>query len=368
MNSHLNSMCEPEKIIPIILSGGAGTRLWPLSRRATPKQFLNVIGSKSLIHQTLERCSGDMFDNRPILVGAAGHQGHLTKAVSELGLTSDILLEPVPRNSCAAVAAGALRALERNTAALVMVLASDHYVPDTAAFQNAVLEARTAADAGSIVTFGVAPTAPSTSYGYILPDAQGTGARPILRFVEKPDAETASAYIAEGYFWNSGNFLFSAQVFIDELKKFAPDIYASVTASLDAATRSDNVIWLAEQAFAQSPDISVDYAVLEKTSRAAVLPVHYCWSDVGSWDSVMNSIAADGNGCAVFGRCVVNNSRNVMVHSESLLTVVEDCEDILVIVTRDAVLVTRRGRSEKLKTTVAQLTRDGFSEVSTHHS
>jgi mannose-1-phosphate guanylyltransferase/mannose-6-phosphate isomerase len=353
------------KITPLILAGGAGTRLWPLSRGQSPKQFLKLDGKHTLLEQTLMRCMGDAFDERPILVGAMEHRGQLLETMQSLGRKADIVLEPMRRNSCAAIAAGALRALERDKDAVVLVLAADHHIPDMEAFRAAVMRAAEAAAEGKIVTFGIKPRHAATGYGYILPkrsDAE-TAALKIERFVEKPDAVTAERYVSEGYLWNSGNFMFRAARFVEELAQHQPEILKAVKAALEKAERDHDFIRLAAEPFSRSPGISVDYAVMEKTAEAAVLPVDYFWTDIGTWDAVSGMIKPDADGNTVVGRGVVLGGRNVMVHSEELVTTVIGCEDIVVITTRDAVLVARKGATEDVKTLVDRLREDDFSEV-----
>jgi mannose-1-phosphate guanylyltransferase / mannose-6-phosphate isomerase len=344
------------KVIPVILSGGSGTRLWPLSRSAKPKQFLSFDGGPTMIQQTLLRCQGAGFDGRLIFVGADQHRFVLAEAAQGLGVQADIVLEPMRRDSCAAIVAGALQAMARDEEAVILVLAADHHVPDAAAFAACVAEAVPAAEAGLLVTFGIKPRSPATGYGYIMPgEVVAGGVKRLQKFVEKPDHATAVRYIADGYLWNSGNFLYKAKSFIAEAKVLVPDVVAAVAASLTAAERDLDFIRLNAEAFARSPQIAVDFAIMEKTARAAVLPVSYEWNDIGSWDAVAGSLPADANGNAIVGDGVVEASRNVFVHSEGMLTTVLGCDDIVVVTTRDAVLVAKRGATEKVKGLVDQL-------------
>jgi mannose-1-phosphate guanylyltransferase / mannose-6-phosphate isomerase len=344
------------KVIPVILSGGSGTRLWPLSRSAKPKQFLSFDGGPTMIQQTLLRCQGAGFDARPIFVGADQHRFMLAEAAQGLGVQADIVLEPMRRDSCAAIVAGALQAMARDKEAIILVVAADHHVPDAKAFAACVAEAVSAAETGLLVTFGIKPRSPATGYGYIMPGDPAIG--PVWRlqkFVEKPDHDTAVRYIKDGYLWNSGNFLYKAKSFIAEAKVLVPDVVAAVAASLKAAERDRDFIRLHAGAFAKSPQIAVDFAIMEKTKNAAVLPVDYAWSDIGSWDAVAGSLRADENGNAVVGDAVIEASRNVMVHSDGMLTTVLGCEDIIVVTTKDAVLVAKRGATEKVKALVDKL-------------
>lgn len=342
------------KVVPLILSGGSGTRLWPLSRASKPKQFLGFGGGRSLFQETILRCHGDIFDPRPIVVGANGHRFLLAEDLLAVGVGADILLEPKARNSCAAIAAGCLEALKRSRDAVVLVLAADHHIPDTNAFAHAVAEGCPDAEAGRLVTFGVRPDRPATSYGYILPGEPLTKAAAVTRFVEKPDLEQAERYLAEGYLWNSGNFLFRAATFLEELEQHQPDILTAVTAALETAT-SDLDFQRLGNAFAQAPSISVDYAVMEHTDRAAVLPVGYHWSDVGSWDAVSQIVKHDAHGNAVIGDATILEGGNNVVHSQDRLTTMIGVDDMIVVSTRDCLLVAPKPCAEDVKPLVARL-------------
>jgi mannose-1-phosphate guanylyltransferase/mannose-6-phosphate isomerase len=338
-------------IIPVILSGGSGTRLWPLSQKAKPKQFLNFGGEHSLIQETILRCSGTIFSTTPILVGAAEHKLMLAEAAQSLGCRPDILLEPMRRDSCAAIVAGALLAMQRDNDCLILVVAADHHIPDGAAFAKAVANAVPAAEAGLLVAFGIKPFTPATGYGYILPGSItdfGDVAH-IDRFVEKPDLQTATKYINSGFLWNSGNFLFQAKALIEEAKLCVPTIVDAMEKALGLAIRETSCIALDERSFAASPQISFDYAVMEKTRKACVLPVEYDWSDIGTWDAVCDYVAKDALQNAVIGVGRTVGSRNVTIHSEKMRTAVIGCENIVVVATPDAVLVLERGRSEDVK-------------------
>ncbi|MFC3205345.1 mannose-1-phosphate guanylyltransferase/mannose-6-phosphate isomerase [Aquamicrobium soli] len=341
-------------VVPLILSGGSGTRLWPLSRASKPKQFLSFGGGKSLFQETVLRCRGDLFDPRPVVVGANGHSFLLAEDLLAVGLGADILLEPKACNSCAAIAAGCLETLKRSRDAVVLVLAADHHIPDTNAFANAVAEGLADAEAGRLVTFGVRPDRPATSYGYILPGEPLTKAAAVRRFVEKPDLDQAERYLAEGYLWNSGNFLFRATTFLEELERLQPDILAAVTVALETAT-SDLDFKRLGDAFAQAPSISVDYAVMERTDLAAVLPVDYRWSDVGSWDAVSQIVKSDAHGNTVIGDATILEGSDNVVHSQDRLTTLIGVNDMIVVSTRDCLLVAPKPRAEDVKPLVARL-------------
>jgi mannose-1-phosphate guanylyltransferase / mannose-6-phosphate isomerase len=338
-------------IIPIVLSGGSGTRLWPLSTEAHPKQFLGFTGTQSLIEETLMRCVGVGFDPRPIIVGAVAHRFLLAEASQRCNIKADVLLEPMRRDSCAAMVAGALQAKSRDPNSLVLVLAADHLIPDNKAFQQAALTAAAAAAAGYIVTFGIVPIKPATGYGYILPgtESQFAGSFELKQFVEKPDIETAKRYMVEGYLWNSGNFLFKATTFLEEAKRLVPEVYSAVEKSLVNASRDTDFIRIEAMAFSESPSISVDFAIMEKTLRAQVFPVNYAWSDIGSWDSVAAIAPADTSGNSIVGQGYVEDGQNVLIHSQNKFTTVVGVDGIIVVTTQDAVLVIGKGHAEKVK-------------------
>jgi mannose-1-phosphate guanylyltransferase/mannose-6-phosphate isomerase len=350
-------------IIPIILSGGSGTRLWPLSRASKPKQFLNFGTRNTLFQNTVLRCRSDIFDARPIVVGAEAHRFLIAEDLLEIGVSADILLEPAPRNSCAAIAAGCLAALSRCRDALVLVLAADHHIPDAAAFSSAAAAGTELAGQGMLVTFGIRPSRPSTAYGYIRPGAALGAAMTVEAFVEKPSEAEAVHHIASGCLWNSGNFLFRADVFMDELERLQPEIGNSVRASFDGAARDLDFLRLAARAFAESPSISVDYAVMEKTDKSVVLPVDYEWSDVGSWSAVRDVLEQDAHGNAVIGEAAIIDGSNNLVHSAGILTTLVGIEDAVVVSTRDCVLVVSRERTEDVKGLVARLKADGRVEA-----
>ena len=354
---------EEMTIIPIILSGGAGTRLWPVSRQSKPKQFLSFGSEHSLFQETVLRCRSDLFDPRPIIVGSDNHRFLLAEDLLEIGVEADILLEPVARNSCAAIVAGTLQALRRSTNARVLVLAADHFIPDVNAFVAAVDAVSDDIEAGHLVTFGVRPTQPSTAYGYILPGHSLGNACKVDRFVEKPDHEHARRYVVDGYLWNSGNFAFRADVLIDEVGRYEPGTLKAVTKAHQGATSDLDFLRLDADAFGASPSIAFDYAVMERTDMAAVMPVNYAWSDVGSWSAVSSTVEADDDGNAVVCSGVVVDGRNNVIHSEDRLTTVIGAEDMVVVTTRDCVLVMPKDRAEDVKPLVARLEREAWTEA-----
>lgn len=341
-------------VIPLILSGGSGTRLWPLSRTSKPKQFLSFTDGRSLFQETALRCRADIFDLRPIIVGADGHRFLLAEALLEVGVDADILLEPVARNSCAAIAVGCLEAMKRSKNATVLVLAADHHIPDTDAFTAAVAQGLADAESGHLITFGVRPGRPATSYGYILPGEPLARAATVVRFVEKPGPGQAARCLAEGYLWNSGNFLFRAAAFLEELERLQPDILAAADAALGEATKDLDFLRLGS-AFARAPSISVDYGVMEQTDRAAVLPVNYRWSDVGSWNAVSELVERDAQGNAVIGDATIVDGGDNLIHSQDRLTTMIGVDGMIVVSTRDCLLIAPKPRAEDVRSLVAGL-------------
>lgn len=349
-------------IIPLVLSGGKGTRLWPLSRATKPKQFLRFGSERSLCQDTVLRCQADIFDPSPIIVGADSHRFLLADDMLEINVGADILLEPVARNSCAAVAAGCLQALKRSTDAIVLVLAADHHIPDMSAFIEAVAEGLDDAVGGYLVTFGVRPDRPATSYGYILPGEQLNKAHAVARFVEKPAVEQAACYLAEGYLWNSGNFLFRAATFLDEMERLQPDILKAVREA-HVEARADLDFLRLGPAFARARSISVDYAVMERTDRAAVLPVDYRWSDIGSWAAISQILPRDAKGNAVVGDVTIIEGNDNIVHSQGKLTTLIGVQEMVIVSTRDCLLVAPKSCAEEVKLLVARLQEDARAEA-----
>jgi mannose-1-phosphate guanylyltransferase/mannose-6-phosphate isomerase len=338
----------------VLLSGGSGTRLWPLSREAYPKQFLPLVGEHTMLQDTWLRVAS-IAGAAPVVVANEEHRFLVAEQLRQVGApVPAIMLEPVGRNTAPAIAAAALQAMREGQDPLLLVLPSDHVVRDADAFRSAVLQAAAAAEDGALVTFGIVPDAPETGFGYI--QAQpGEGLRRVLRFVEKPDADTARGYLDQGgYFWNSGMFLFRASRYLEELRRFRADIVDAVTAAVDAAQRDGDFIRLDKQAFAACPSDSIDYAVMEKTEAAAVLPVDIGWNDVGSWSALWDVAERDGDGNAHHGDVIAVDSRNSYAYAQRLVALV-GVDDIVVVETDDAVLVARKDRVQDVKQVVARL-------------
>ena len=344
------------KIVPLIMCGGAGTRLWPASREVCPKQFLPLFGPRSTFQDTIKRVSEPTLFDRPIIITNAAYRFMVQEQLAEIGLDADILLEPMRRDSGPAIAAGAAFAKTRGDDAVVLALAADHVVRDSEAFVAACREGLAAAEAGRIVTFGVKPERAATEYGYISPgDAVSGKVHAVKKFVEKPDPATAAEYVKAGYFWNSGNFMFRAAVLLDEYRKFDAESVQAVTDAVAKAGRDLGFVTLDATAFGSAKAISIDYAVMEKTSRAAVVPVACGWSDVGSWRAVWELSDKDSLGNAAQGTAVFEDSRNCNVSTDRALVALEGVDDLVVVATQDAVLVSRQNDASGLKRLVARL-------------
>ena len=359
----------PAQIVPVIMCGGAGTRLWPVSRESMPKQFVRLVGQGSTFQQVLARISDSELFARPIVITNAEFRFVVAEQLRECGVEADIVLEPMRRDSGPAVAVSAVLAAERDREALVLVLAADHVVRKPDEFRAACRRAAAAAAEGRIVTFGIEPTHPATNYGYIRPGKQlnGTSVRAVAAFVEKPDAATAANYVADHYLWNSGNFLFHAATMLSEIERFEPAMAEAAKAAVAGLTRDLDFLRLAAEPFARAPKKSIDYAVMERTKLAAVVPTDLGWSDVGSWSAVWDILDHDAAGNATDGPVVMLDSRNSLVRSEeSVLTTVVGLDDVIVVSTADAVLVTSRAKAEQVKALVEELKAQNHSAAVEH--
>jgi mannose-1-phosphate guanylyltransferase/mannose-6-phosphate isomerase len=347
-------MTEP--IIPLIMCGGAGTRLWPASREGRPKQFLRLFGPRSTFQETIRRVGEPAVFGRPIIVTNHQYRFLVAEQLAEIGVDADILLEPHRRDSAPAIVAGAVHALRRGEAAVVLALAADHVVTDVAGFVAACRTARAAAEGGHIVTFGVTPDRPATEYGYIRRGKSlCEGVFAAEKFVEKPDAATARTYVEQGYLWNSGNLLFGARLFVDEYRGFDAASATAVTAAVEGAGSDLGFITLNADDFARATAKSVDYAVMEKTTRAAVVPVSYGWSDVGSWQAVWDLADKDTAGNASQGTAVFVDSKSSYAASDKALVSLFGVENLVVISSEDAVLVANRHSVDGMRQLVQRL-------------
>ncbi len=360
-------------LIPVILSGGAGTRLWPLSRELYPKQFLPLTSERTMIQETALRAVGLASVTTPIVVCNEAHRFMVAEQMHQVGVVPQaILLEPAGRNTAPALAVAALCALAGARSAkaptpLLLVLPADHVLTDVAAFHRAVEAAIPAARDGRFVTFGVVPTRPETGYGYI---RKGAGAGPVLpvaAFVEKPDAAKADQFIASGdYLWNSGMFLLPAQGYLDEFERLDPAMFAACETAFAHAARDLDFIRLERTAFESCRADSIDYAVMEKTDRAAVIPLDAGWSDVGSWASLQDALPHDAEGNVIRGDVLAEDSRDCLLYSSSRLVAAVGLDQHVVIETKDAVMVAPKDRVQDVKRLVERMKRAGRSEPGLH--
>lgn len=357
-------------VTPVILSGGSGSRLWPLSRAMHPKQFLPLASDLTMIQETALRVTGPRF--APPLVIC--NEDHRFLVAEQLRATSvqpaEIILEPTGRNTAPAACIAALKLLEAGGNPLMLVMPSDHVIAAPDRFLQAIDNAATAATAGALVTFGITPDRAETGYGYIKAGTPVDGRasiRTVDRFVEKPDRNTAETYLADGsYLWNSGIFMFSAATYLAELEKANPAMVEACRQGLAGAERDLTFCRLASNAFAASPSDSIDYAVMEKTARAAVVPVDMGWNDVGAWSALWDIGAKDANGNVVHGDVLLHDTRNVYVRSESHLVAVAGLENVMVVATDDAILVTDHTRAQDVKHVVERLKAERRNEHALH--
>jgi mannose-1-phosphate guanylyltransferase / mannose-6-phosphate isomerase len=364
---------------PVLLSGGSGTRLWPLSREAYPKQFLPLVGDDTMLQATWRRVA-QLSEAAPLIVANEEHRFLVAEQLRVIGAPqARIVLEPVGRNTAPAIAVAALIARadpqHEDGDPLLLVLPSDHVVRDAEAFRAAVRAAMPAAEQGALVTFGIVPQAPETGFGYIQADASSVAnvdrVRNVLRFVEKPDAITAQRYLDEGgYYWNSGMFLFRASRYLEELHKYRPDILAAARAACehldpDGPTQDSVFLRLDREAFAASPSESIDYAVMEKTDAAMVLPVDIGWNDVGSWSALWEVSEQDGDGNAHHGDVIAVDTRNTYAYARRLVALV-GVDDLIVVETDDAILVAAKDKVQDVKQVVARLKAEQRTQAALH--
>jgi mannose-1-phosphate guanylyltransferase/mannose-6-phosphate isomerase len=353
-------------IVPVLLAGGAGTRLWPVSRDALPKQFLPLIGERSTYQETLLRVRDAMF-GPPIVITGPNFHFFARRQAEDVGIEATIVIEPMRRDSAPAIAAATAVARRRDPNAVVLALAADHIIPDVDAFCASCRAGQVAAEAGRIVTFGIKPTEPKTSYGYILtgePIADGVCI--VRRFVEKPDAETAACYVRDGYLWNSGNFLFRADSLLSELERLEPEMAGAVETSVANASDDLGFLRLDPDAFSRAPQKSIDYAIMEKTDCAAVALGNFLWSDIGSWDALLDIAPRDPSGNALQGSVITVDSSGCVVHSHDRLTTLVGVSDLVVVSTSDALMVVPRARAQEVRELVGRLKTAKRPEATDH--
>ena len=354
-------------MIPVILSGGSGTRLWPLSRGHYPKQFLPLVSENTMVQETLLRLSGLPGLTAPIAVCNEGHRFMMAEQLFEIGAKpAAIILEPVGKNTAPAVAVAALSAQSEDD--VLLILPADHVISEIEPFQAAVKQAEILAKEGYLVTFGIVPTSPETGYGYIMKDSERVGgAFKVAAFVEKPDLPTAKNYLKSGdYLWNSGMFAFTAGNFLSELEKFHPEMLAVCKKALSAAKSDLDFVRLDKATFSSCPADSIDYAVMEKTDKAAVIPLEAGWNDVGSWSALWEVTEKDMAGNALAGDVLTVDTKNSYIFSENKLVAVIGAENLVVIETKDAVMVAPKDRVQDVKKIVDELKKQGRNEAEFH--
>src|SRR5271170_763544 len=365
-NRWSENMAEP--LIPVILSGGAGTRLWPLSREMYPKQLLALTGKLTMLQDTATRLGGIAGAQPPIVVCNEAHRFTVAEQIRTLGMkASAILLEPAGRNTAPAVALAALQAFAIDPNATLVVAPADHVIRDVRAFQAAAAAAAALAQDGKLVTFGIVAHAPETGYGYIRRGAGAGPSYPVAQFIEKPPLDVATQFVASGdYYWNSGMFVFQAKRYLAELAAFAPDILKATQAAFEAAKTDLDFVRIDKAAFEKCRADSIDYAVMEKTRSAVVLPLDAGWSDVGSWASLFDALPADEEGNVLRGDVLVHDTHDCYVHSTSRLVAAVGMDDHVIVETKDAILVAPKERVQDVKDLVAKLKKSGRAESSLH--
>jgi mannose-1-phosphate guanylyltransferase/mannose-6-phosphate isomerase len=357
------------QIIPVILSGGSGTRLWPLSRKQYPKQYLPLVSDNTMLQETILRLSG--LDNLtdPIIVCNADHRFLVAEQCQQIDITNPtILLEPVGRNTAPAIAAAALQSLKTLDDAVLLVLSADHVIQDVEVFHQAINIASKQAQDGKLATFGIVPTDANTGYGYIKSSKENIdGVYKIEEFVEKPDLKTAQTYLEQGnYLWNSGMFMFKAAMLIDELTTHSPDIVTSVNDAVNNATQDLDFIRLDKQAFESSPSDSIDYALMEKSDNVVVVPLNAQWNDIGSWSALHDIGVKDKNSNVIKGDVVIQNITNTYINADHHMVVAIGVDNLIIVDTPDATFITTQDKAQEIKDIVETLQASGRCESTMH--
>jgi len=354
------------QVIPVILSGGSGTRLWPLSRKEYPKQYLPLAGDNTMLQETILRLSG--LDNLadPIIVCNADHRFLVAEQCQQIGVKNPtILLEPVGRNTAPAIAAAALQSLKDSDSSMLLVLSADHVIQDVNAFHQVINIANQQAQGGKLATFGIVPTDANTGYGYIkLSKENSNGAHKVEEFVEKPDLETAQTYLEKGnYLWNSGMFMFKADTLIDELTTHSPDIVKLVSDAVNNAAQDLDFIRLDKQAFESSRSDSIDYALMEKSDNVVVVPLDAGWSDVGSWSALYDIGAKDSSGNVLKGDVTAQDTTNTYIYASHHMVTAVGVDNLVVIDTPDATFIASQDKAHEVKSIVESLQKKGRDEA-----
>lgn len=355
-------------ILPIVMAGGSGTRLWPLSRKLFPKQFLTLFGSQTMLQTTVNRLQ-ELPHMPPMIICNEEHRFIVAEQLRVANIQhSGLILEPVGRNTAPAIALAAFEAIKNGEDPILLVLAADHIIKNETAFIDAVAKAKYFAEQSKLVTFGIVPTAPETGYGYIMRgSALSEDGFSVEQFVEKPDLSTAKAYLNSGkYYWNSGMFLFKASRYLAELKMHCPEIYNACEQSITKASIDNDFIRVDKDSFAACADDSIDYAVMEKTADAAVVPMDCEWNDVGSWSALWEVSDKDDNGNAIWGDVKTLNTKNSLIYAPDKLVTTIGLEDVAIIDTKDAILVAKQSQVQKVKQIVAMLKQENREEFEKH--
>jgi mannose-1-phosphate guanylyltransferase/mannose-6-phosphate isomerase len=357
------------KIIPVILSGGSGTRLWPLSRKQYPKQYLPLASDNTMLQETILRLKG--LDNLadPIIVCNADHRFLVAEQCQQIGIKNPtILLEPVGRNTAPAIAAAALQSLKDSDGSMLLVLSADHVIQDVDAFHEAVNIASQQAQSGKLATFGIVPTSANTGYGYIkLSKENSNGAHKVEEFVEKPDLQTAQTYLEQGnYLWNSGMFMFKADVLIEELTTHSSDIVNSVNNAINNATQDFDFIRLDKQAFESSPSDSIDYVLMEKSDNVVVVPLDAQWNDIGAWPALYDIGTKDSQGNVIKGDVITQDTTNTYINANHHMVAAIGVDNLIIIDTPDATFIATQDKAQEVNSIVESLQASGRCESSAH--
>ncbi len=357
------------QIIPVILSSGSGTRLWPLSRKQYPKQYLPLVGDNTMLQETILRLSGLNNLADPIIVCNADHRFLIAEQCQQIDIKNPtILLEPVGRNTAPAIAAAALQSLKNSDDAVLLVLSADHVIQDIDAFHQAINIACQQAQEGRLATFGIVPTDANTGYGYIKSTKESiNGAYKVKEFVEKPDLKTAESYLEQGnYLWNSGMFMFKATMLIDELTTHSPEIVTSINNAVNNAEQDLDFIRLDKQAFESSPSDSIDYALMEKSDNVVVISLDAQWNDIGSWSALHDIGIKDSNGNVIQGDVFTEDTTNTYIHANHHMVATIGVQDLVIVDTPNATLISTKDKSQEVKNIVEQLQRQDREEQSCH--
>lgn len=355
------------KVLPVILAGGSGSRLWPLSRSSTPKQFLKLFNDNTLLEETLLRIKNLNIDEC-IIITNENHRFMVRDQAETIISQVEIILEPVSRNTAPAIALAAFHALKNNDDPILLVLAADHHIEDQLAFEKAVMNALESAGQEHLVTFGIVPTAPETGYGYIkIGPALANGSFKVASFVEKPDLENAVKYLSSReYLWNSGMFTFKASSYLKELKSLSPNIHKQCQIAIEGVTKDLDFLRVDKDAFEKCPDDSIDYAVMEKTRLSAVVPLDAGWSDIGSWSALWDLSCKDERGNLSTGDVISHNSNNNYIHSSEKLVTLVGIDNAVIIETKDALLVAKKDQVQDVKFIVNELKKNNRKEIEKH--